>query len=384
MPYKQRMSPKKLAATLAAILRDFEPWKDPDRDHQWGGPQVQLSKEQVRVLPPYSIFLALVTFSNYPYYGHREKIAWTVPVRFKGIPYLISHQKFGLRIHPANPSETNRKLEEVMIGRLLHAVHITDALVKPFAEEQVRAGKVTIDNQGTLYRGKYEFFRAKAEECYERPEKMEGEAPLITINRKFKADREGFFYASAALEGYFSYLEHLLVLVLAFCDFDPAKDNLVEFITSFWTEKFQRIFDLGSDNAAEQVYHPLLQIKEKFRNPLSHGGFDRDATMLYFHVPGLGAVPMSLSRQAESIHFGFNPIEGVSFKQVCAVLDRADEFFTTGPKRLQTHCVMSGICISFSEQSVQRYRKAVESKETADAFVDYQLIEMDNATNMDW
>jgi hypothetical protein len=51
MPYKQRMSPKKLAATLAAILRDFEPWKDPDRDHQWGGPQVQLSKEQVRVLP---------------------------------------------------------------------------------------------------------------------------------------------------------------------------------------------------------------------------------------------------------------------------------------------------------------------------------------------
>ena len=36
------MSPKKLAATLAAILRDFEPWKDSDRDHQWGGPQVGL------------------------------------------------------------------------------------------------------------------------------------------------------------------------------------------------------------------------------------------------------------------------------------------------------------------------------------------------------
>jgi hypothetical protein len=197
---------------------------------------VQLSKEQVRGLPPYSIFLALVTFSNYPYYGRCEKIAWTVPVRFKGIPYLISHQKFGLRIHPANPAETNAELECAMIDRLLHAVHITDALVKPFAHDQVRAGKVTIDNQGALYRGKYEFFRAKAEECYETPQKVDGEDPIITINRKLKADREGFFYASAALEGYFSYLEHLLVLVLVFCDFDPSKDNLVEFITSFWAE----------------------------------------------------------------------------------------------------------------------------------------------------
>ena len=378
------MSPKKLAATLAAILRDFEPWIDSDRDHQWGGPHVQLSNEQVRCLPPHSIFLALVAFSNYPYYGHREKIAWTVPVRFKGIPYLISHQKFGLRIHPANPAETNPELERAMIDRLLHAVHITDALVKPFAQDRVRTGKVTIDNQGALYRGRYEFFRGKAEECYETPQKVDDEDPVITINRKLKTDREGFFYASAALEGYFSYLEHLLVLVLAFCDFDPTNDNLVEFITSFWTEKFKRIFDLGCDNAAEQVYHSLLRIKEKFRNPLSHGGFDRDATMLYFHVPGLGAVPMSLSRYAESIHFGFNPIEAVSFKQVCEVLDKADEFFTTGPKRLEMRCVMSGIYVAFSERSVQRYKKAVESEEAAEAFIEYQIAEIDNATNMDW
>ena len=114
-----RMSPKKLLATLAAILKDFEPWTDPDRDHQWGGPQVQLSKEQVKALQPYSIFLARVTFLKFPYHGRGEKVAWTVPVRFKGVPYLISHQKFGLRIHPATPAETNAKLEASLIDRLL-------------------------------------------------------------------------------------------------------------------------------------------------------------------------------------------------------------------------------------------------------------------------
>src|SRR3984885_12212400 len=121
------MSPKKLLATLAAILKDFEPWTDPDRDHQWGGTQVQLSTAQVKGLPPYSIFLSLVTFSKFPYFGRGEKIAWTVPVRFKGVPYLISHQKFGLRIHPAIPNKTNPELEAELIDHLLHAVHITDA-----------------------------------------------------------------------------------------------------------------------------------------------------------------------------------------------------------------------------------------------------------------
>jgi hypothetical protein len=378
------MSPKKLAGVLAGILRDFEPWTDPDRTQQWGGPQVQLSAEQIKALPPYSIFLALVTFSKFPYYGRSEKIAWTLPVCFKGVRYLISHQKFGLRIHPANPTETSAELEAALVDCLLHSVRITDGLVKPFAEDQVRAGKVTIDNQGALYRGKYEFFRAKAEECYETPEQVAGEDPAITINRKLKMDREGFFYASAALDAYFSYLEHLLVLVLAFCDFDPAKDNLVEFIKFFWTEKFKRIFDLGSDNDAERIYHALLQIKEKFRNPVSHGGFDRDATMLYFHVSGLGAVPMSLSRYAESIHFSFNPIGAGSFKEVCEVLDRAEEFFVTGPKRLEMHCVMSGIDIAFNERSLREYKKAVESYAAASAFIEYRLTEMDNAANMDW
>lgn len=106
--------------------------------------------------------------------------------------------------------------------------------------------------------------------------------------------------------------------------------------------------------------------------------------MLYFHVPGLGAVPMSLSHHAESIQFRFNRIESVSFKQVCEVLDNADVFFSTGPKRSEMHYVMSAICVSFSEQSIRCYKKAIESDEGADAFVEHQLTEMDNATNMDW
>jgi hypothetical protein len=89
-----------------------------------------------------------------------------------------------------------------------------------------------------MFRSKYEFFRAKAKECYEAPNQKPNESSIDGINRRLRLDREGFFYATAALDSYFSYLEHLLVLMLAFCDFDPNKENLAEYITSFWTPSF--------------------------------------------------------------------------------------------------------------------------------------------------
>jgi len=94
------MSPQKLKTVLAAILRDMAPWPHSKQAYRWGEPSLALSEKQIKALPPYSVFIALVTFSGYPHYGHGEKIAWSIPVKFKGVGYLISHQKFGLRRCP--------------------------------------------------------------------------------------------------------------------------------------------------------------------------------------------------------------------------------------------------------------------------------------------
>lgn len=153
--------------------------------------------------------------------------------------------------------------------------------------------------------------------------------------------------------------------MLAFSDFDSAKSNLVEFIAESWGEKFKRNFVLGQTRMRNGVFRLLLHIKEKFRNPLSHGGFDRDAATLHFHVPGLGAVPMSLSRLAASIQYGFNPIEAISFKEVCEALDNAEKFFVTGSRRLEMHCVRSGMGIALDERSLRRHKKAIESQSSA-------------------
>ena len=126
-------------------------------------------------------------------------------------------------------------------------------------------------------------------------------------------------------------------------------------------------------------------MKERFRNPLTHGGFDKDGTTLYFHVPGLGAVPASLSKFHKSINYGFNPIVEASFGEVCAILDAADTFMAESPKRLAFRCCAeSPVQISFDAASLTRLRNATQSDAAMDEFIEGMLQAMDNAANMDW
>ena len=52
-----------------------------------------------RFLPPYYlVYFLLVELLGFKDLGHEEKVAWAVPVEFKGCHLTIEHRKFGLGI----------------------------------------------------------------------------------------------------------------------------------------------------------------------------------------------------------------------------------------------------------------------------------------------
>jgi hypothetical protein len=54
-------------------------------------------------------------------------------------------------------------------------------------------------------------------------------------------------------------------------------------------------------------------IKERLRNPLAHGGFERGWASLYFHFHRVGAIPASLTRFRDGVRFNLIPVvEGPS------------------------------------------------------------------------
>src|SRR6478735_8690103 len=105
-----------------------------------------LSPEREANLQPFSLFLAFVAFSKFPFHGRSEKIEWSIPVKFKSIRVSISSQKFGLRFYIPSGNGFTPEMGEQLVSRLVHAVKIVDGLMKPLLAEQISAGNVSIAN----------------------------------------------------------------------------------------------------------------------------------------------------------------------------------------------------------------------------------------------
>ena len=75
------------------------------------------------------------------------------------------------------------------------------------------------------------------------------------------------------------------------------------------------MFDLN-DVKVSKNFNSLKNIKENYRNYYAHGGFEKRGASLYFHFPGLGALPALLSNIKEKPHFSFFPVEEDEYKKI--------------------------------------------------------------------
>lgn len=378
-----------LTHAFQAVIADIRPDTECPDPYCWGEGHVELSQEDAAALPAYGVFLALVRVGGFPYAGHSEKIKWSIPVTFKGSSFVLTHLKFGFRVYPApgvNPSVTNE-----LIKRLRHAVSLVDGLIQPFAAEQVTSGNITIGNRYGLFRRMYVFLRERAEEAYKSspppPEAIRTADGRIVgwRSQPFRPAFEGFFLGAPALDAYFSALEHLLILLLPFAGFKTAQDNLVEFVLSSWAAKYKRIVEISADSTGAQIFHALRRVRRDLRNPVFHGGVDESAKhILHFHVPGLGAVPLSVSRYRHSIHYSLIPMETESFEEVCRTLDQADDYLRNGPMRLAVKYAESGLDVAFDKSTLLEYASGMQSDEAMEEYIEGKSREIDRATNMDW
>src|SRR5437868_6547262 len=108
-------------ATLKQILSDFKTDPKCGDPYAWGEHSIDISKDERADLPAYAVFLALVRFHELPFAGRSEKIAWSVPILFRGVPYVVSHQKFGFGIFPRSTVATPEYNKE-LIKKLRNAV----------------------------------------------------------------------------------------------------------------------------------------------------------------------------------------------------------------------------------------------------------------------
>lgn len=250
----------KTEKTFHGYLKDFEPDQEAIEKGHWDN-ELPVKLEPDKSPLPELVFICLVVLSGFKYWGRSEKTLWEIPIKYKSLPFLLSHRKFGFRLNRKQGVDYPPDIVEEMIQKLNDAIKASEALIQPFAEQQIQMGNVSVANHYIELDMMYWFFRDKAKRAFSHP------APKPKVSKRDKDgkvvawgldpvryERQGFYYALAMIDAFFSRLEHLLIIALPFIGFDPKKESLSVIMSANWTDKYKRVFDLAIDRKAKSLF----------------------------------------------------------------------------------------------------------------------------------
>lgn len=370
---------------LATCLRDFQPpleSQEPEGDLSVHKLQIGHHEAPLPVLYKYAL-----TLIGLPAYGPQEKIAWYVEFRYKGETCILAHQKFGLRLYlqsECTEDEAHTRLVEIA-KKLRQSMPTIETLLNEVAPGILEKGDVTLLNQHGTLRRAYAYFRTRAQELNHSDTRATPSSGLADRIKEFtygiQQDMDSFHDMVAAISAYLSLLEHILVLALPFEDYDPAKDNLQEHIGARWGDKWYRV--LGKDALSLKYKQRLTAVVERWRNPYSHGGFEKhQPATLWLQVPGVGVVAAGMTSIRNSPHISFIPAETDDVDNVFELFDEVDEWLQN---RLTAAMkwISSGLEVRFDEEFREQYSDSVEN-DAYDDFLEYNIYLQERRDNMDF
>jgi hypothetical protein len=341
--------------------------------------------------PAYIVFLMFVYLLGYKYSGREEKVAWTIPVTYKSTPFLLSDRKFGFRILAIKGTSPTQEVLNEMLIQLKRGTLIADRILQPLFQEQLQKGGFVIANSYIKLTSMYDFFRRKAKQAYNRkPRKpkvhkqnKEG-IPLSWSSYPFEFEFQGFYYTVAMIDAFFSRLENLLVFSIPFVELAREVSSYTAFISLPWADKYKHIFTLKNNLPALKQYEKLRDIKEKYRNPISHGFFQKDNASIFIQMPMVGAVPLNLSMIKNNLHFSLIPISKDTYYEICASFDSFEDFLRSSSLKYALLYAEAGFDVAFDSHSIAKYREACRSEEEFEMFIEATSHYTDMCMNMDW
>lgn len=302
------------------------------------GLKMQVPRDQAPV--PELLRLGLEV-AGFPSYGPGEKIAWWAPFTFRGEWCQLTHEKFGVRLYTRTAQSAVDQERQLLtiLGKLRASVRTVEQMILTLAPSVINAGNVTVRNQHRTLQRAYKYFRTRATSPFLIEDRKVVRtyppgSPVAQSTRfydgKWQMQVNAFHDMVAAISAYTSRLEHDFVLALAFADFDPTNESLTDFIGDRWGDKWDRA--VGGLGEASTFKSQLTEVIERWRNPYSHGGFEKGhSATVYLHVPGArAALPVGLSSIQGSPLFNMFAADEDDIVGVFSLFDKIDRWLRRG------------------------------------------------------
>jgi hypothetical protein len=363
-----------------------------------------------RRLPPYYlVYFLFVDLLGYPNLGQFEKVAWSVPIDFQGIAFLIEHRKFGLGVFGHEVEDTERQAT-----RIVTLVNKGVAVAKPFfrwmAENAVQASKLNVRNIGIKLFKRYTFFRdqfrsitaeaqiLKHEQNAERRQyefrlhlhstRLPKSIPWLELAATFtspwiKKSEDASWLALAAIEAFFGWTEHIFIHLAVLQGHVTTGAEVADMARSDWGDKFKRAFDVRDKNTKKQ-FDILITIRRQLRNFIAHGAFGKEGEAFNFHS-GAGAAPVAFDYKRFRPQFSLSPELAFDDEEAIAAIETFIAFMWSGAREpARIYIQESGLPLILPHASDGVYLAAMASLKDMTEYVDHLAGEWDRAGDMDW
>lgn len=374
----------------ATALRGFEP-----PPAEWGGRPSggsgRLTITYAECPIPRVMALAL-SLAGLRLSGPGEKVAWWSTFAFDGVRFELAHQKFGLRLRIANAGLSEEEIDLRLLRvkkKLLAAVRMVEKAINMVGRDLVDSGDATVLNQHRRLQQAYDYFRDRAIN----PTKIEdattvfGDEGLGISGMSFVSGAAVMQLNSthdvvAAVTSFLSRLEHDLVLALPFAGFNSDRDHLTDFIGMRWGLKYERV--LGTSGEAKMFMNRLVAIVERWRNPYTHGGFEKgNGSTVYVHVPGAGALPIGLSAMRGQPYLSMSSASDIAIMDVFALFDQFDAWFAATKPHAHAW-IVSGLSTRFDREYCELVQSLADDDDGCAEYLRYAEMEDGRAANMDY
>lgn len=309
-----------------------------------------------------------------------EKINWYISFSYQNkYNCSITHEKFGFRLYVSASSEEEAKqLAEKLEAIFQKALLTLMPLIEHYAKQALSNGEIIVENNFIQLYGTYNYFqsttnRKKKIAAKSRPKTVKkGDVTIISSHKSiFEVPK----YEIATCFSFFSLLEHICVLFLAYINV-PENGNVGSFASLKWSEKFKTVFDLN-ESEFKSIYDKLIRLAKNRRNPAAHGGTQ---TVFSFYLEG-AKHKISCSLNDKVITFKQNS-QQEDFDAMQAFL----KLVKTHPSTRSIFLLIeSGLNVSFSKDSLATNNMiAGMSKNEVEEYIDMTIRQYDDMANMDW
>lgn len=338
-------------------------------------------------LPPYYlVYFLLVDLLGFRNLGRFDKVAWSVPVEYKGATYLIDHRKMGLGVFADDVEHKEDAIREIVI-RIDKAVKKARPYFEWLADQALTRSAVNVTNNSSELFERYEFligsFREKAGEARSRAREFvdikEGGRRHVGVQLR----REARWLALAAIDAFYSWTEHVFIHVAILLGRVTAAADITTLAQADWSTKYKAVFNLG-DKTAKRFFDQLVEIRYELRNFTAHGAFGKHGEAYRFHS-GAGAVPVSLPNKQGSRRYRLGA--GIAFREEEAV-ELIETFIAylwsdgREPARIYLHDSELPIILTYATDGT--YSNAMSSVEHMGAFLNRELDAWGRAADMDY